>query len=177
MATPFLVKFFLDCLHLIPAGPVDIATIIEVIDFCQFEGKTTYDSFELELLQGLLESVTKTTLPFGTELLISAYLTQVDNLSDDRYQQKVAAKATKEAVSSLFYELDFGNALNKRLISMCVKKKIFVDESKESVLIRLMMYGKELQEFQAQNLDSTEAAIENLEIEDDFEPDARSVRY
>ena len=177
MSTPVTVKFFLDCLHLIPSGPVDIATIIEVIDFCQFEGKTTFDSFELDLLQGLLKSVMETTLPFGTELLISAYFTKVDNLSDDRYQQKVTAKATKEAVSSLFYEFDSDNSLNKRLIEMCVKKGMFVDESKESVLIRLMMYGKELEEFQAENSEPTEAGIENLEIEDDFRPDAHSVRY
>ena len=66
------VKLFLDCLHLIPCGPVDIATLVEVIDFCHFEGKTTYDSFEVDLVQGILDSLIKSSLPLGTELLIIA---------------------------------------------------------------------------------------------------------
>ena len=90
------VKFFLDCLHLIPAGPIDIATVVECIAFCQFEGKTTYDSFEVDLVEQLIDSIIKTTLPFGTKLLISAYLDKVDNFTDDRYRQKLAGKVTKE---------------------------------------------------------------------------------
>ena len=45
------VKLFLDCLHLIPAGPINVATLIECVDFCQFEGETTYDSFEVDLVE------------------------------------------------------------------------------------------------------------------------------
>ena len=41
------------------------------------------------------------------------------------------------------------NALNKRLIEMCVRKGVFDDGSKQSVLFKILMYGKELQESQA----------------------------
>ena len=78
----------------------------------------------------------------------------------------MAGNLTEEAV-----------ALNKRLIALCVKKGIFADESKNSVLITLMMYGKELQEFEAGNAEPPRAAIENMDIEDTFIPNARSVRY
>ena len=43
------VKLFLDCLHLIPAGPADSAKIIESIDFRQFEGKTLSFSVKIGL--------------------------------------------------------------------------------------------------------------------------------
>ena len=137
------VKLFLDCLHLIPAGPTDIATILECVDFCQFEGKTSYDSFEVELVKRLMAPIMKATLPLGTELLISAYLAMVEN-SDNRYQQKVATKLTEANVSALLYRFDMDNALNKRLIEMCTKKGFFDNNSQDSVLITLMMYGKEL---------------------------------
>ena len=128
------------------------------------------------MVEGLMDSVLQSTLPLGTELLVSAYLAKVDNLTDDRYQQKVAAKLTPEAVSLLLYKFDMKNELNKRLIELCVIKGIFADDSQHSVVFTLLMYGKELQEFQAQNVGQAEAAIEDLEIEDDFRPDARSVR-
>ena len=156
---------------------MDVGTLVEVIDFCQFEGKTTYDSFEVDLVERLMESVMKTSLPLSTELLVSAYLTKVDNFDDDRYQQKVAEKLTKDAVSSLVFEFDTNGALNKRLIALCLQKGVFADDSQNSVLITLLMYGKELLEFQAEDVEPSEATIENLEIEDDFRPDARSVRY
>ena len=111
------VKLFLDCLHLIPTGPVDLATLLEVVGFCQFEGKTTYDSFEVDLVKRIMTSVMKTSLPLGTELLISAYLAKVDDFTDV-YQQKVASKITKEAVSNLLFEFNMNSALNKRLIAM-----------------------------------------------------------
>ena len=116
----------------------------------------------------------KSSLPLGTELLISAFFAKVDNF-DDQYQQKVAQKVTKEAVAFLFYELDLNNALNKRLIEMCVQKKIFADNSQQSVVFTLLMYGKELQEFQARNSESNQT--ENLVFQDSFRPDPRSVRY
>ena len=169
------VKLFLDCLHLIPAGPTDVATLIETVDFCQFEGKTTYDSFELEMMERLMDSVMKTTLPLGTELLISAYLSKVDNF-DDRYQQKVVEKITKEAVSTLVFDFDVESELNKRLVALCVQKGVFADNSQEMVLVRILMYGKELCEFRAENLEPTEPAIENLCIEEIFRPDAQTIR-
>ena len=63
------------------------------------------------------------------------------------------------------------NELNKRLIAMCIKKGVFADDSQNSVLITLMMYGKELQEFQAGHCEQMEA------FENDFTPNPLSVRY
>ena len=168
------VKFFLDCLHLIPAGPIDIATVVECIAFCQFEGKTTYDSFEVDLVEQLIDSIIKTTLPFGTKLLISAYLDKVDNFTDDRYRQKLAGKVTKETVSSLIFEFDMTNALNKRLIALCIKKGVFTDDSQQSVVFPLLMYGKELLEFRTGTFESE---IGNDDVDDDFIPNAQSVTY
>ena len=162
------VKLFLDSLHLIQPGQVDVATIAECVDFCQFEGKTTFEeSFEVDLVERLMVPIMKSTLPLGTELLISAYFAKVDNFRDS-FQQKVAEKLTRETVSALVYDFDMDNALNKRLIKMCVQTKVFADDSKQSVVFTLLMYGKELQEFQA--------GVEDLTIEDDYIPDARSAR-
>ena len=160
------VKLFLDSLHLIPAGPVDMATIVECIGFAQFEGKTTYNSFEVDFVERLMDSIMKATLPLGTELLISAYLAKVDNL-DDRYQRKVAKKLTKESVSILFYDFDMDNLLNKRLIALCAKKGVFTEESHKAVVFTVMMYGRELQEFGPTG--------PNLDIE--HKPDPRLLRY
>ena len=66
------VKLFLDCLHLIPAGATDLATVAECVNFCQFEGKTTYDSFEVDFVERLMEPIMKSALPLSTELLLSA---------------------------------------------------------------------------------------------------------
>ena len=169
------VKLFLDSLHLIPSGLVDVATLAECIDFCQFEGKTTYESFEVDLVGRLIESIMKSSLPLGTELLISAYFAKVDDFHDS-FQQKVASKLTEDSVSALLYKFDFNNALNKRLIGMCVKKGVFADESQNSVLITLMMYGKELQQFQAGNSEPNQTESEILTIEDEYIPGAQSIR-
>ena len=165
------VKLFLNCLHLIPAGPTDIATILECVDFCQFEGKTSYDSFEVELVERLMAPVMKATLPLGTKLLICAYLAKVDNF-DDLYQSKVAKKLTKEAVSFMLYDFDMGNPLNKRLIDLCAQKKVFADTEKQSVVFTLLNYGKQLHLNQIGNFDSMES-----DTEDDFTPNPSSVRY
>ena len=183
------IKLFLDCLHLIPAGPVDVGILVEVVGFCQFEGKTMYDSFEVDLVQRIMTSLMKTSLPLGTELLISAYLAKVDNFNEE-YQQKVAQKLTEENVSSLLFKFDPEAELNKRLISMCSRKGVFDDQSQKNVLITLMMYGKELLEFRAGNLEPVESAVENLKIgdktkavieniqtTDNYRPDIGSVRY
>ena len=161
------VKLFLDCLHLIPAGPTDIITLIECIDLAQFEGKTTYDSFEVDLVERLMDSVMKTNLQLGTELLVAAYLHEVDNLSDDRYQKKVARKLAEVTASFLvFAKFDIESPLNKRLIEMCVKKRIFTDGSRKSVLDTLLVYARELYDF----------AVENLDVDSGFRPNPQSVR-
>ena len=138
------VKFFLDCLHHIPAEPTDLATLIECIDFCQFEGKTTYNSFEEELVDQIMYSVMYADISLGTELLISAFLSRVDNF-DDRFEQKMVEKITQEAVAVSIYQFDMDNKLNKRLIEMCVQKGIFAHVSQQSVVHGLMKYGKELE--------------------------------
>ena len=165
------VKLFLDCLHLIPVEPTSVAILIECVDFCQFQGKTTFDSFEADFVERIMTSVMKMALPLGTELLISAYLAKVANFGD-RYQREVAKKLTKEAVSALFYEFDMNDALNKRLIEMCVQKKVFADNSQQSVVFTLMMYGKDLQDNPAGNSESRTSSTE-----DDFRPDPSAVRY
>ena len=106
------------------------------------------------------------TVPLGTELLISAFLTKVDNF-DDRFQQKVIENITEETVAASIYHFDMENALNKRLIAMCVQKGIFADVTQQSVVFTLLMYGKELQQFQAQSLQPNEI----------FRPDPRCLRY
>ena len=111
------------------------------------------------------------------QALIKAYLTRVDNWTDDRYQQKVAEKLTREAVSLLFYEFDMNNELNKRLVKMCIGKGIFADDSQNSVVLTLMTFGKELEEFQAKNSEQTEASTQNLEVKDDVRLDVQSERY
>ena len=167
------VKLFLDCLHLIEPGPIDVATILECIDFAQFEGKTTYKSFELELVKRLMACIMKTDFPVGTELLISAYLSHVDNL-ENIYQSKVARKLTKESVSFLIYDFDIESTLNKRLISMCIAKHIFADSTHRSVVYSLMMYGIEIQELEASDSTPKEASET---LDDNFIPDPQSVRY
>ena len=165
------VKFFLDCLHLIPAGPVDVATLVEVVAFCQFEGKTTYDSFEVDLVDRIMTSLMKMALPIGTELLISAYLAKIDNF-DNRFEQTLVEKHTEESVSSLLFKFNPNTELNKRLIAMCAQKAVFVDVSEDTVLATLMVYGKNLVKF-----GSTDRVVENFGIEHDFRPNPRSARY
>ena len=101
-------------------------------------------------------------------------MAKVDNLTDDRYQKKVAEKVTKNTVSSLVFEFDMTNALNKRLIALCIKKGVFTDDSQQSVVFPLLMYGKELLEFRAGTLESQ---IENADDDDNFIPNAQSVTY
>ena len=136
------VKLYLDSLHLIKPDPVNIAVVVECIDFSQFEGKTTlYDSFERELVANLLDSIME--LPVGTELLISAYLSCVAD-SDNGYQQYVMKKLTEKDVACLFYTFDLQCDTNQRLITMCAAKKFFDDNSEDFILFNLMKYGKKL---------------------------------
>ena len=75
------VKLYLDSLHLIKCDPVDVAVIVECIDFVQFEGKTSlFNSFDRDFVAALMDSITDLTV--GTELLISAYLSCVGTLDN-----------------------------------------------------------------------------------------------
>ena len=136
------VKLYLDSLHLIKPDSVDIAVVVECIDFVQFEGKTVlYDSFERDFIASLLDSIME--LPVGTELLISAYLSCVGDC-DNVYQQNVMTKLTEKDVASLFYDFDVTCESNQRLIKMCAAKAFFEDKSDDFILFSLMKYGKKL---------------------------------
>ena len=146
------VKLFLDSLHLINSGPVDVAIVVECIDFVQDEGKTVlYDSFERDFVTTLLDSIMKIQLPVGTELLISAYLSCVGDL-DSAYQQKVMEKLTNKDVAYLFYEFDSTCESNQRLIKMCAAQALFDDKSDDFIVFNLMKYGRELQRLRDGNL-------------------------
>ena len=113
-----------------------------------------------------MNAVLTTKLPLSTELLVSAFLEQVDNMTDDRYQQKVAKRLAKDTVSFLlFANFDTENPLNKQLISMCVKKRVFPSESKKAVLIEILIYAKKLHDFAVESLDTYDA---NERMLDDF---------
>ena len=96
------IKFFVDSLHQIKPGPIDIPTILEVVDFCQNEGKTSYNSFERCLVGRLIDSITNKSLPVGTKLLIAAYLSRIADFTN-QYQRNLAQSLTKESISSLLY--------------------------------------------------------------------------
>ena len=141
------VKFFLDSLHQIKPGPVDLPTVLEVVDFAYYEGKTTYNSFERCLVGRLMDPIMEKSLPVGTELLIAAYLSRVDNFVNT-YQEKVARKLTNDSVTSLLYDFDCSTKMNQCLIAICVSKRIFWAENQNFVTVSLMMFGKKLQELQ-----------------------------
>ena len=141
------VKFFLDSLHQIQPGPVDVAIVLEVVDFAQYEGQTTYDSFERGLVERLMAPIIEKSLPLGTELLIGMFLSRVDNYSNV-YQQKVAKKLTKQSIEKLFFGFDPSIRLNQRLIEMCVAKRILTEDTPNVVTMALMMYGTALEELQ-----------------------------
>ena len=52
-------------------------------------------------------------------------------------------KITREAVAGLLFECDLTCDLNKKLIKLCVEKKIFPDDE-DSVLFYLVKYSKQL---------------------------------
>ena len=141
------VKFFLDSLHQIQPGPIDLAIVLEVVDFAQCEGQTIYDSFERGLVERLMQPIIKKSLPLGTQLLIAMFLSRVDNYSNV-YQQKVAKKLTKHAIETLFFGFDPSNRLNQRLIEMCVDKGILTEDKQYFVTMALMKYGTTLEELQ-----------------------------
>ena len=158
------VKLFLDSLHLINPGPVDIAIVVECIDFVHFEGKTSsYDSFERHFAAALVDSIMKIQLPVGTELLISAYLSCVGDLNS-AYQRKLMEELTEKDVAFLFYNFDFKCKTNQSLIKMCATKALFDDKSDDFIVFNLMKYGKELQNLRDNDINVKQACfISNLE--------------
>ena len=149
--TPFrreAVKYFLNCMHQIDPDPNDITIILEVLDLAHSEGKTTFDSFERRLSGRLMSAILNESFPVGTELLIAAFLTKVDNLQE-KYQKKLAVKLTEDFYTHLFSRFDISSDLNKQLIEMCVAKGVFDDNTRKSVLYTLTMFGEDLERIYA----------------------------
>ena len=139
------VKFFLDSLHQIKLGSVDLAIVLEVVDFAHCEGQTMYDSFERGLVDRLMKSIAKKSLPLGTQLLISLFLSRVDNFTNN-YQKEVAKRITEHSIETLFYTFDASTGLNQRLVEMCVAKRIFTDNNHYFITMVLMVYVNRLEE-------------------------------
>ena len=149
--TPFrreAVKYFLDCMHMIIPDPTNITIILETLDMAHSEGKTTYNSFERHLSGRLMSAILNESFIIGTELLIAAFLSKVDNLNE-KYQKKLAVKITEDFYTQLFSRFDMSNELNKQLIEMCVAKGIFDDNSRKSVMYTLTVFGEDLQRIYA----------------------------
>ena len=73
-----LIKLYTDSLYLIQPGLTDVPTIVECIDFCQYEGKTLFSVLEKNLVQDLMKALIQASFPVTTELLISAYLSRIE---------------------------------------------------------------------------------------------------
>ena len=142
------VKYFLDCMHMITPDPTNMTIILETLDMAHSEGKTTYDSFERHLSGRLMSAILNESFTLGTELLIAAFLSKVDNL-DETYHTNLAVKVTKDFYTELFTRFDVSNELNKQLIEMCVTKGIFDDNSRKSVMYTLTVFGEDLQRIYA----------------------------
>ena len=143
------VKYFLDCMHMITPNPTDITVILEVLDLAHSEGKTTYDSFERNLSERLMTAILDEPLPIGTELLVAAFLSKVDNLHNAQYveyQQKAAGNLTREFYAHLYCDFEMTSELNHQLIELCIFKGIFTDSTHKSVIYTLTMFGKDLQQ-------------------------------
>ena len=139
------VKFFLDSMHMIETPETELTMILEVVDLAHSEGKTVlYDSFERNLSERLMSAVLESSFATGTELLIAAFLSQVDNMHED-YQRKSAKNLTREFCVHLYYDFDMSSKPNKQLIEMCVSKGIFDDTSRKTVLYTLTEFGQDLQ--------------------------------
>ena len=108
-----------------------------------WEGKPDFDSFERYLSERLLSALLNSTFPTGTELLIAAFLSKVDNLNED-YQRRLAKELDRDFYAHLFCDFDMHDDLNKKLIEMCVFKGIFNKTTRKSVIYTLTMFGEDL---------------------------------
>ena len=130
---------------MIEAPETELTMILEVVDLAHSEGKTVlYDSFERNLSKRLMSAVLESSFATGTELLIAAFLSKVDNMHEN-YQRKSAKNLTREFCVHLYYDFDMSSEPNKQLIEMCVSKGIFDDNSRKSVLYTLTEFGQDLQ--------------------------------
>ena len=142
---------------------VDLATVLLFVDLAQHRGISNRGRLQSCVVDQLMDSILKKSLPIGTELLIAAYLSRVN--FTNIYQQEVAKKLTRYSITSLFYDFDCSTKLNQRLIQMCVEKEIFLDAGDNFVTVTLMMYAKKLQELQSLAADKlTEYKISQEEL-------------
>ena len=141
-----VVKYFLDCMHEIKPDPTGITTILEVLDLTYWEGKTTVDSFERHLSGRLMKTILEAQFPTGTKLLIAAFLSKLDNMSEE-YQRKLARDLTPEFYKSLFSDsyFDMTSDPNKQLIQICIDKGIFKDNTHQSVVYTLAMFARDVE--------------------------------
>ena len=137
------VKLFLDCMHQIEPNPTDVTIILETLDLAHWEGKTDFDSFERYLSKRLMATIMESTFPTGTELLIAAFLSKVDNLNED-YQKKLAKKLSRDFYAHVYCDFDMESNLNQTLIEMCVLKDIFPNSTRKSVMSTLTIFGEDL---------------------------------
>ena len=137
------IKFFVDCMHMIEPDPTDVTLLLEVLDFTHSEGKTDFDSFERYLSKRLMGALLESSFPTGTELLIAAFLSKVENLHE-AYQKKLARGLTREFYAHLFCDFDMDSDLNQKLIQMCVFKGILPDNTRKSIVFTLTMFGEDL---------------------------------
>ena len=133
---------------MIEPDPTDITIILEVLDLAHSEGKTTYDSFERHLSGRLMSPILESSFTIGTELLIAAFLSKVDHCHE-KYQRKLAGNLTEDFYTHLFSRFDISNALNKQLIEMCIRKGIFDDNTRKSVVYTLSMFGEDIERIYA----------------------------
>ena len=137
------VKFFLDCMHQIEPEPTDVSIVLEALDLAHWEGKTDFDSFERYLSKRFMAAIMESSFPIGTELLIAAFLSKVDNLDED-YQKKIAQKLGRDFYAHVYCDFDMDSTLNQRLIEMCVFKGIVPNNTRKSVVFTLTNFGEDL---------------------------------
>ena len=90
-----------------------------------------------------MAAVLESSFSTGTELLIAAFLSKVDNLNED-YQKKLAKKLSRDFYAHVYCDFDMDSNLNHRLIEMCVFKGIFPNSTRKSVISTLTMFGEDL---------------------------------
>ena len=116
---------------------------MECLDFCHFEGKTMVSAFEEKLSNCLTESLFSQSFPIGTMLLMGAYLSMVDNYNNT-FEDKLMQELTQNSITELLFNFDFRCEINKNLIQLCYSKRLFPDETNDTVEMSLMRYGRDL---------------------------------
>lgn len=110
------VKTYLDFVHAIFPDQLDIITILELLHFLHYEGKTleAISTFESHLASMLYADLEKLNLDNDTKIFTCIILTTFDNYND-RYEQYVATKVTKEMLHKAIL---FGFFVNLRTFNI-----------------------------------------------------------